>query len=105
MIATVAERSTAYVQCGCGLYPDCDQCGQCPGWHEIDCHRRPDTVITSHGFPAGHGVLLGHTVWRKEDHVAQVRRILPGAPWNKSGQSRNLSRGKRAPSSAATPPS
>jgi hypothetical protein len=35
MIATVVERSTAYVQCGSGLYP---------GWHEINCDRRSDTA-------------------------------------------------------------
>lgn len=28
-------------QCPCGLHPDehCGRCGQCPGWHEIDCER------------------------------------------------------------------
>jgi hypothetical protein len=46
MIATVVEHLTAYVQCGCGLYPDehCDHCGRCAGWHEIDCDRGLDTA-------------------------------------------------------------
>jgi hypothetical protein len=37
---------TATVVCThCDLYPDehCGQCGQCPGWHEIDCERWPVT--------------------------------------------------------------
>jgi hypothetical protein len=54
MITTDVGRSTACVQSRftcptasvqrcCGLYPDehCGRCGQCPGWHEIDCEDSP----------------------------------------------------------------
>jgi hypothetical protein len=48
MIATVVERPAAYGQCGCGLYPDehCGSCGQCPGWHEIDCDTLREATAT-----------------------------------------------------------
>lgn len=32
----------------CGLYPDehCNQCGQCPGWHAVDCENGPAPVLS-----------------------------------------------------------